>query len=155
MAATEPNKRQRLWLQGMASFTVLTVVAVVPATITNTPFLVFWPAFIATVLFCSALGLFWLTLWAQMKDARLGQFGIASMLFLTAFMSIFFSAVRWYALAARQIPTDRIEPGQFIVYCLIGLFLVVALSPFVLLLTDSLLWGSAYVLRWIRSRRQT
>jgi len=108
-----------------------------------------------TVLFCTALGLLWLTLWARMKNARLGQFGIASMLFLTAFASMFFSAVRWFALAHQPNPTGQIAPGQFIAYSLAGGVLVVILTPYALRLTDSLLWASVYLLRCLRSRRKS
>jgi len=78
--------------------------------ITQTPFVWVLPGLFGVVFLYGVLTLVWLTTWAHHEDGRLGQFRIGSLFFLTAFVAIFFSVVRW--MTVRICTLREISPGS-------------------------------------------
>jgi len=73
-----------------------------------------------------------LTLWARQRDARLGQFGIGSLLLLTVFVAIFLGTVRWIVVQALEHWPQSDSIGVFCIFALICLVLACFSVPFVL-----------------------
>lgn len=75
--------------------------------------------------FCTALVLIWLVRWAYKDDGRLGQFSIASLLFSTLLVSIYFGIVRWIVVSSEvheiRMPTEGAWRFVFVaVLCLLA-----------------------------------
>jgi hypothetical protein len=114
--------------------------------------------FLATfaLLFCAiqivvALGLTWMTRWALRKDRRAGQFGISTMLLMLFYGGLYCGIIRWLALNASFWGPGRKgdDLGNFLGMAVIfSIFTLVAI-PFVMNLTESLLW----FLVWLQKRR--
>jgi hypothetical protein len=148
MAPTPPTSRARLWFQFFLGLFYLSVVAGMLSGATRHPFVIVLVAVIGGALSCSILALTWLTLWAVRRDSRIGQYGIGSLLFLTVFVALYFGLVRWTADAIGQNPHVQVSRGEVLtsvaIVCLITSILAV---PFVLGMTESLVWFAVWVLR--------
>ena len=148
MAPIPPTSRARLWLQFFLGLLYLGVVAGLLSIATWHPFVVVLVAVIGGALSCSILALTWLTLWAVRRDSRIGQYGIGSLLFLTVFVALYFGLVRWTADAIGQNPHVQVSREEVLtsvaLMCLCASILAV---PFVLGMTESLLWFAVWVLR--------
>ena len=104
-------------------------------------------------LFTCGLALFWITGWALRDDARPGQFGIRSLLFLTVFISLYFGVVRWLAIHS-QNPSANLP--IIAVFCLTWAVISV---PVLILWMESLVWLAVWTVRrdcvqsWLSRRR--
>ena len=148
MHPMRPTSRRRLWFQFLAGLFYLAIVSVILCVATGRPFAVIMAAVVVTSLLCSGLVLLWLTLWAVRKDSRLGQFGIGSLFFLTVFVALYFSAVRWVVQEIERNPTElKHLEGTFPPVAITGLFVVYAGIPFVARMTESLMWFAVWLVR--------
>jgi uncharacterized membrane protein YidH (DUF202 family) len=108
-------------------------------------------------LFLCGLALAWLTLWGERRDSRLGQFGVGSLLFLAVYIAMYCGVVRWVwtteSERAGSDPQDYVALGAIAAVCLVvGLVGI----PFLVRMTEALLWGAVWLLNhpWVRSRRR-
>jgi hypothetical protein len=113
----------------------------------------------------SCLAIVWLTLWAVRDRSRLGQFTVGSLLFLAIFVAMFFGAARYLAdQASRSVHHEPSSwqaaehgagvesPGvrgnaptsEFVLLCLVLAALAV---PFLLRMSDSVVWFFAWLVR--------
>jgi uncharacterized membrane protein len=125
----------------------LAIVASVVSAATAIPFPRVFAVILAYALICSGLGLAWLTLWAERKDSRLGQFTIGSLLFLTVFVAIFFGGVRWIV----ALSPFRDKFGSILLPSLVAV--VCSVSP-VLGMTEALLWLAVWCIKRRPPRRR-
>ena len=148
MAHIQPTSRTRLWLRLLAGLLYLSLVSAILSDVTGHHFLPVLVGVIAGALFCSSLALVWLTLWAVRRDSRLGQFGIGSLFFLTLFVAMYFGLVRWLvvALESNQGPPEGAQ-SLFVRLAIFSLGPMLFSIPFVLGVTESLLWLAVWVLR--------
>ena len=161
MAPIPPTSRARLWRRFFAGLLCLGVVALFLSEATGHRFLVVLVAVVGGALIWSSLGLVWLTLWALRKDSRLGQFGLGSLFFLTLFVALYLGLVRWTVVAIEQNsawPVDN--DGLFVSVAVAWLFALIVAAPFVLGMTESLLWFVVWILRrrpigWLLGKRRT
>jgi hypothetical protein len=110
----------------------------------------FWAVLLGlflVMLLVGGLAFWWLTLWALRKDGRLGQFGIGSLLFLTLFVAIYLSAVRWLIT---MLPGAPVQGCSFLIVALIGLVPVAISIPILLPMLDAILWAAV----WLKNRFQ-
>ncbi len=111
----------------------------------------FWPVFLVALpgmLATAALGLAWLTLWAQRRNSLPGQFTIGSMLFATCFVAIFFAAVRWIGAHVSHFHGMHPAEGQVYLPVTIMVALAAAISiPIALGMLDSMLRAAIWSLR--------
>jgi len=157
--STSRGEREGRLLNGLV---YLGLVAWVLSLVTSCPFVLVFLGLLAGVLFLSGVGLAWLTLWAECKDSRLGQFGIASLFFLAVFVAAFFGTVRWIVT---RIPASMGAPpdtaGVFITVTVICLVTAASLVPVVLGMTEALLWSAVWLLKqppvrhWLVTQRKT
>lgn len=106
-------------------------------------------------LLCSGLVLTWLTLWASRPDSRLGQFGIGSFLFLGVFVALFFGTVRWIVIeSSKQAGWSAHHWEPFVVVTIVGLAVVVILTPIMLGMTEAVLWAMVWLIRRLPIRRR-
>ena len=137
-----------MWWQFLVGMLYLAVVAAFLSGATGYHFLLMLPAVVGGTVFCSSLALLWLTLWALRKDSRLGQFGLGSLLFLTLFVALYAGLVRWLVVAIGRARAQTGGDGdlfvQIAVVCLLPLLIAI---PFVLRMTESLLWLAVWILR--------
>jgi hypothetical protein len=107
---------------------------------------------------CGGLGLWWLTLWARQKDGRLGQFGIGSLLFLTVFAAMFFGTVRWIVVQI-SLPSHQADNAElFSKVALISLIVGLCSIPWVLRMSEALLWAAVWFVkfrRWVREQEKS
>ena len=149
-------------MQFLASLVYLAMVAVGVTAATGHHFLIVFVGVVLGAVFCSGLALFWMTLWALRDDDRPGQFGLGSLFFLTGFVSIYFATVRWLVVAGqRNWASEENTTGLFLTISAICLVLLAITIPFVLLLTESLIWFAVWIVhrpavrRWLRQRRKS
>jgi hypothetical protein len=116
------------------------------------PFWVTLSAVLCGAVFTSGLAIWWLTRWALRKDARPGQFTIGSLMFLTAFVALYFSAI---SSLVSLLPLGSARPPQGSVFAWAGLAMgVLALVsiPFVLFVADGIVWAGVWVVKRLRPR---
>jgi hypothetical protein len=117
------------------------------------PFGVTFLAVFCGAVFTSGLAIWWMTLWARRKEARAGQFTIGSLLFLTAFVAIYFSAISWLVSLLPRGP-GRPPDGSVFVWAAVTMGVVALFSiPFVLFVADGLVWAAVWVVSHPRVRR--
>lgn len=97
MATTQfqPPTASLRWSRFGGGIAWAAMVASIISAATETPFMLVFFVFFFGSLVTAAVGLAWLTLWAQRDNSLPGQFSIGSLLFATCFIAIFFAAVRW------------------------------------------------------------
>ncbi len=159
MRPFQPTSRGRLWTQLLPGVGYLAMLAGVIGEVTDSPFLLVFAAVAFGAVSLCALTLVWITLWALRDNSRLGQFGIASILFLTVFVAVFFGVIRWLVDNSGFLSEDRQGIQTFASVGVVCLLVAVLAIPFLLLMTESLLWASVWLVRrdWIRrwlSRRR-
>ena len=143
------------WFRFLVGLGWTATVASVFSRSTYCPFPFAFNAVLGCFLVGGGLGLWWLTLWARQKNARLGQFGIGSLLFLLVFAALFFGTVRWIVDLGPQ--ADNAE--AFCICALVCLVLAAISIPFVLLMGEAVIWAAVWLVnrpqvrRWIRGRR--
>ncbi|MBN2474919.1 MAG: hypothetical protein JXB62_09955 [Pirellulales bacterium] len=148
MSNVQPTSRRRLLGQLLIGLAYLALVAAMLRSTTGHSFLVVLPAVIGGALFCSGLALAWLTLWAVRNDGRLGQFGLGSLFFLTVFAALYFGLVRWLVVAVERGSAARTgDGGRFLSTAVLCLVVVLTSVPFVLGMTESLLWLAVWIVR--------
>jgi hypothetical protein len=132
----------------------LAVVALMFSAATEITFLLAFLVVLCGALFCCGLAVAWMIGAVCCEDARPRQFGIRSLLFLTVYVSIYFSMVRWLANYAPNTPGSL---PIIAAYCLVfGLISV----PMLLFWTESLVWLAVWVVRrdcvqsWLAQRRK-
>ena len=91
-----------------------------------------------TVLLLMLGALVWLVRAALQKEGRPRQFSIASLLFTTVFVAVYFSIVRWLDLHLRDIPEEMDEPQRLIPVAMTALVFVLISVPFVAYMTEKL-----------------
>ena len=143
------------WFRFLVGLGWTATVASVFSLSTYCPFLFAFNAVLGCFLVGGGLGLWWLTLWARQKNARLGQFGIGSLLFLLVFAALFFGTVRWIVDLGPQAD----NAVAFCVCALICVVLAAISVPFVLFMGEAVLWAAVWLVkrpqvrRWIRGWR--
>ncbi len=148
MPPIRPTSRRRLWSQFAVGLLYLALVALFIRSAIDRHYLAVFAAVIGATVLCSGLTLAWLTLWAMRKDGRLGQFGVGSLLFLTAFAAVFLGGVRWIVTEI-EISAVNFEPGNRLflsvaIYCLVALVIGI---PLVVRMTESTVWFAAWAVR--------
>ena len=158
MQPDQPTGGGRLWTKFLVGSLYLTFVAAFFALITDSNFLKIWLAVFLGVIFLGILALAWLTGWAQRNDGRLGQFGIPSLLYLTVFVAIFFSVVRWLAVNDRF--TDEIGARDYVGAAIICACLFGFGASLMIGFMESLVWSTVWIVRrrpmrrWLLRRRK-
>jgi len=139
-----PTPARRLW-GFVVGLGYLAMVSLILSQIIRQPFwAMFLIVFLGAVFICG-LALWWLTLWARGQDRRQGQFRLRSLIFLTAFVALYFGAVRTVVTA---LPTASREGSAFLLVALFGIVPIAISIPFVLVVTDALLW----TILWLKRR---
>lgn len=154
-SAADPRpSAARQWLNFIKGSAYLAGVSFLASSILRYPFAPTFAAVAAGTLSCSAVALVWITLWAQRRESRLGQFGIGSLLFLTLFVAVFCATVRFCATRIMELyPGDRVEPTLTMISVATLTLIGVACSLFfVIRLLESLLNGLTWMIRrpWFR-----
>jgi hypothetical protein len=141
-------------MQFLAAVGYLAPMAYILSGVTEAGFLWTFVAVVAGALLCSGVGLVWLTLWAELEDGRLGQFGVGSLLFAAFYAAMFFGLVRWVCTSLPHAErTSLSEAALFIMVAIPCLISALVGVYFVLPLTESLLWAAVWMLRRPRVRR--
>jgi len=94
-----------------------------------------------------------MTLWAQREESQLGQFGIGSLFFLTIFSALFLAAVRGVISLMSLVGREPIDPLKaFAPIAVVLIIYIIASLPFMLGLTEGLLWAGVWLIRqpWVR-----
>ena len=130
------------------------------------PFVWLFLAFLAIALLLGAMALMLLARWARRDDGRLGQFSIATGLFLILVLATIFGFSHWASEQAilgfsrwvtdqpmaLQTGYERAGPRSYGSWIAISTLMVLTSIPFTVLLVDSALWGSIWLLRRVRRR---
>jgi hypothetical protein len=146
----------RRWFRFLAGLAWTAAVASIFSLRTRCPFLFAFAAVLGGFFVYGGLGLWWLTLWARQKDARPGQFGIGSLLFLMVFAALFFGTVRWIV----DLGPQANDAEAFCICALACLVLAVISVPFVLFMSEAVICAAVWFIkrphvgRWIRGRRR-
>jgi hypothetical protein len=148
--------RRRLWWQFVWGMLWIAIWAGLVSLATQTSFAIVMPSMVALALCGGAIAVFWLARWAE-RDARGGQFGIASLLLLVVYIACFLAAVRWCLIVthqARQLTAD-LEPTllEFAMTSLFGLVILYISLPILLVLLDSVMWSAVWLLKrpWFKA----
>lgn len=137
----QPTSRLELQVRFLGGWAYLAIIAAFISAATETGFLRVFPAVVCGAFFCCGLALVWIVGWAFREDARLGQFSIRSLLFLTVYVSVYGGAVRWLAT---RIPDAEDDLPFIAVFCLV----LAAISvPVLILWMESLLWLAVWTVR--------
>ncbi len=148
MAPIQPSSRSRLWCRFFAGLSYLALISWVLCAVTERHFLTVFAAVVFGSLFCSGLALAWMTLWAVRKDSRLGQFGLGSLFFLTAFVALYCAAVRWVVIEIESNSTLPVRRDElFLPVAIGGLLASIVAVPLVAGMTESLLWFAVWTVR--------
>ena len=156
MNQAEPSQR-RLWDQFLAGMVYWSVTAAMVSEATGQHFGIVLPAVLCGGFFCCGLGLVWITLWAQRKHSRLGQFTVGSLFFLTLFASLFLSFVQWF-VAKSNLRHGPNAPG-FITTAIICAFWLLIAFPLHLHMAHGVVLFGVWIVkrplvrRWLRARR--
>lgn len=161
MNPSQPTSRGRLWIQLLLAVGYLAMIAWLISEATGRPFLLVFAAVGVGAVSLCALALLWFALWAFSDNWRPGQFGIGSMLFLAVFVAVFFGAIRWLVDNTHLLflNGDRHDLQTFASVGLLCLVVGLLAIPFLLLMTESLLWASVWLVRrdwarrWLSRRR--
>lgn len=156
--AHAPISRRERWFGFLAGLLWTAAVAACLSLGTQCPFPFAFVTVLGGFLVCGGLGLWWLTLWARQKNGRLGQFGIGSLLFLTLFAAIFLGTVRWIVVQALHQSPRADSAGLFCIVALICLVVVLISIPWVLRMSEALLWAGVWffkVRRWINEQEKS
>ncbi len=159
MRSFPPTSPRRLWTQLLLAVGYLAFVAWPITLATNSPFLLVFAAVAIGAVSLCALALLWFALWVFSDNWRPGQFSIGSMMFLAVFVAMFFGVVRWLVDNSHLLNGDELGVQAFASVGAVCLAVTAAAFPFLLLMTESLLWASVWLVRrdWIRrwlSRRR-
>jgi len=104
---------------------------------------------ICAVAIVAGLTLTWLARWAMRKNSRFGQFGISTMLLMLFFAGLYCGIIRWLTL---QSPWSNTGNGDdilvFVSTAVVFTILSIAAIPFVIGITESLLWFAV----WLQKR---
>ena len=151
---------RRLWLKFLAGLAYTAFVANALSISTHCTFSFAFTAVLGSFAIYGGLGIWWLTLWARQRDARLGQFGIGSLLLLMVFVAIFLGIVRWIAVQVSEQSPQADSVGVFCIVALACLFLACFSIPFVLCMSEAVLRAAVWfvkrpqVRRWLHERRK-
>lgn len=146
-------QRSQLWLRFIAGMAWLAVMADLLSILSDRPFAVVYAVTVGASLFCSGLALAWLYRWALNKTARERQFGISSLLFATTFIAIYFAGVRWAAAQVEARVHEQL-PWQALAAVVVGWTAFIGVTcPFVLWVTEALLWFAVWLVRWPPAKR--
>ena len=145
----------------IAGLAYLVFLASVFGGVARVSFLWTFLALLAGTAFCTTLALGWLTRSAVRGDGRKGQFGLGSLFFLTTFAAVYFGAVRWVVVHLAPLSPGRSNHGLglFVIVGTVCLMLAACAIPFVVAVTDSLVWFAVWLVRrpsvrrWLRNRR--
>ena len=158
--ASEPSSRGGLWFRFFVGLAYSAFVAFPVTLATQCPFPLVFASVVGVFLVCGSLGVWWMTLWARQKDARLGQFTVGSMLFVMVYVAIFFGTLRWTVdRAAMQFPRDEPTMAFPMFFVMWSLGAVVSVG-IVLRMTEAVLWAAVWLVkrprfrRWIRGARK-
>ena len=155
-----PTGRAELWSRFLVGLAYTALVAGELSDYTKCAFSFAFAAIFTGFLLCGGLGLWWLTLRLRLKDARWGQFGIGSLLFLMVFGAVFFGTVRWIVV---RVLEQRPQADSVGLYCTVAwICLPVALVsiPFALGMMEAVLWTAVALVkrppvrRWILGQRK-
>jgi TRAP-type C4-dicarboxylate transport system permease small subunit len=140
----------------LAGLAYLALVAALFSGMTGAPFPSVFLAVVFGAGFSTALALVWLTQWAMRDDGRPGQFGLASLLFLTTFLAVYLAVVRWVVVSRdafrRHGPWSN-ELAPFLLTAGLCLVLAVLAIPFLAGMAESLVWLAVWLARRPRVRR--
>ena len=142
-------------------FAYLALVAWILSSITDVGFLPMFVAVVIAAAFCTTLAIVWLTCWALREDARPGQFGLASLFFLTTLAAIYFGVIRWLMVHYKPFPAyrsnDHLE--TYMALAVVCLFLALVAVPFLLVTAETVVWAAVWIVRrpivrrWLHRRR--
>jgi hypothetical protein len=153
--AAEPSSRRRLWFRFVAGLAYSALVAFPLCLATQCAFPLVLASVVGVFLVCGGLGVWWMTLWARQKDARLGQFTVGSMLFLMVYVAIFFGTLRWTVdRVSLQFPRSDdadILRWVFVMWPLLAL----VSARIVLHMTEAVLWVAVWLVKRPRVRRDS
>ena len=153
MSKDQPTSRLELQVRFLGGWAYLAIIAAFISAATETGFLRVFPAVVCGAFFCCGLALVWIVGWAFREDARLGQFSIRSLLFLTVYVSLYFGVVRW--LATHSPDAEDALP-VIAGFCLA---LAVISVPVLIFWMESLVWLAVWVVRrrcvqsWLSRKR--
>jgi hypothetical protein len=152
MTSDQPVSRSRMWCRFIFGMAWLAIIAGRLTQLTGYPFAAMYAVTVCGALFISGLALTWLFRWAVNERSRERQFAVSSLFFLTTFVALYFAAIRWIA---GQIETDVGQqlPWQAMlaVALAVAVFAIVT-CPFVLWVTEALLWFAVWLVRWPPAR---
>ncbi len=154
MGSKSPTHRRLLWLRFLAGVVWLGSFAGLLSDLTRLSFWAVFAGVLSASLISGSLALWWLGLWATRPGSRLGQFGIGSLLFLTAFVAIYLGAVRWLVIGAQRNLSARGDGADFAPE--MDLFAAIAVTvlilaafsiPALVVLTEGVLWAAVWLVR--------
>ncbi len=152
--------RRRLWLRFLTGLVYTAFIANFFSLGTDSTFFFAFVAVLGIFVIYSGLGIWWLTLWAKQKDARPGQFGIGSLLLVTVWVAIFLNTVRWIVVRASEQSHEAFGVDAFCKVALICLVLACSSIPFVLSMSEAVLWAAVWLInrprvrQWLRGRKK-
>lgn len=154
MATTseQPITRSRMWCRFVAGMGWLAIVASILAHLADYPFAATYAATVCGALFTSGLALTWLFRWAVNEQSQTRQFAVSSLFFLTTFVAMYFAAIRWIAGQIEAHVGQQLPWQAMIVVALVGGFVAMLTCPFVLWVTEALLWFAVWLVRWPAAR---
>lgn len=146
-------QRGQLWLRFIVGMAWLAVMADLLSILSDRPFAVVFAVTVGVSLFCSGLALVWLYRWALNQKARERQFGISSLLFATTFTAIYFAGVHWVAVQLETRAQEQL-PWQGLAAIVVAWTALLGMTcPFVLWITEALLWFAVWFVRWPAAKR--
>jgi hypothetical protein len=113
---------------------------------------------IFTLLFCAiniavGLAMVWMSRWAMRKESQITQFGISTMLLMLFYAGLYLGIIRWLMLQSPWGVTGNTDEALvFLGTAVIFTICSVAAIPFILSMTESLLWFAIWLQKkpWIR-----
>jgi hypothetical protein len=148
-----PTSRFTLLLRFLGGLAYMAILSAVFSEVAETEFLLVFLAVVCGALFSCGLALFWAVGAVLSGTGRPGQFGIRSLLFLTVYVAIYASLVRWLAIHSSNAE-DALPIIAF--FCLV---LMMVSVPVLIFWTESLVWTAVWIVRrncvqsWLSKRR--
>lgn len=144
---------RRLWFRFLTGLAYTALIANVFSVCTNCTYPFAFVAVLGSFFLYGGLGLWWLTLWARQRDARPGQFGVGSLLLLMVFAAMFLGTVRWIVVQVSQQWPQSDGIGVFCIFAVICLLLACISIPFILWMSEAMLWAAVWFVRRPQVRR--
>ena len=136
------------WLRAIVGIALLGFISVAVSEAAHRSFLAVFSVVCGGALFTAVVLLAGMTRWARRRDARSGQFSIATLLLIILLASLYFAAIRW--VVVHTAPSNRTPQEAFAVFGIVAVYCMLHMLisiPFVLGVLDGMLWLSVWIAR--------